>query len=84
MKSGNIQKWKTPRRRERMGCGKQGLKVGCMAKETFSGNLYEMSQLLTELVPAVTMSFDEGHTQATISPLLCIMASQTKTALSLS
>lgn len=59
-------------------------KVGCVAEETFSGNLYETSQLLTELVPAVTMSFDEGHTQATISPLLCIMASQTKTALSLS
>jgi len=39
---------------------------------------------LTELVPAVTMSFDEGHTHATISPLLCIMASQTNTALSLS
>jgi len=39
---------------------------------------------LTELVPAVTMSFDEGHTHATISPLLCIIASQTNTALSLS
>ena len=38
----------------------------------------------TELVPAVTMSFEEGHTHATTSPLLCIMASQTNTALSLS
>lgn len=46
--------------------------------------LFTLDEKLTELVPAVIINLEDGQTHATISPLLCIIASPTKIALSLS
>lgn len=65
-------------------CAVVNIDQDCLTDVLFMCSHSVVDKILTELVPAVTISLEDGQTHATISPLLCIIASQTKIAFSLS